>query len=240
MTYLESTAEFKEVSKGRRGSGRPKKDKPEAVVEEAVNLLSEEPIIFEPVAAFPNEYFDENTSEESHENTGYTVLPTQLGVYPLGQDVSIPKFQTELSACFDLAAWFKQGDKIKCISSGQESFRKVTDKGLIVHQGDRFLIPTGLVFDIPEGYCLEIYPRSGISYRHGISLNNCTAIIDADYVEQVYISVNVMGNSQYIKSGERIAQAKLVQLVDTEINVLNSKPEPKSSRQGGFGSTGSR
>lgn len=166
----------------------------------------------------------------------------QLGIFKLSSEVVIPQFQTDQSACFDLSGFFEIGEKIKHVSQSQmETVRRATDRGIAIMPNERFLIPTGLVFDIPQGYCLQIYPRSGTSYKLGLSLNNCTAIIDSDYVEQVYISVNNnSGSPQYIKTGERIAQAKLVKLVDTQISTLDSKPTQKTNRSGGFGSTGSK
>ena len=166
----------------------------------------------------------------------------ELGIFALTEGAVIPEFKTEESACFDLSAVIKTGDQLKIVTHAQNvSTRKATDKGVMVQQGERLLIPTGLAFDIPQGYCLEIYPRSGISFSRGISLNNCTAIIDSDYVEEVFISVNnISGGSQYIENGERIAQAKLVKLVETKIRVLDKKPAQKTSRKGGFGSTGTK
>lgn len=166
----------------------------------------------------------------------------ELGIFALTEGAVIPEFKTEESACFDLTAVIKTGDQLKIVTHAQNvSTRKATDKGVMVQQGERLLIPTGLAFDIPQGYCLEIYPRSGISFSRGISLNNCTAIIDSDYVEEVFISVNnISGGSQYIENGERIAQAKLVKLVETKIRVLDKKPGQKTSRKGGFGSTGTK
>lgn len=176
--------------------------------------------------------------QKQDENVTETPV-NKLGIFKLHKDAQIPKFATEDSACFDLMACFEQSDKVKCVSNGVQTFRRVTDTGLAIHPGERFLIPTGLVFDIPKGYCMEIYPRSGISFKSGLNLSNCTAIIDSDYVEQTFISINNMGNDHlYIKSGDRIAQAKLVKLVPTEIIEIESKPEQKTSRDGGFGSTG--
>lgn len=162
-----------------------------------------------------------------------------LGIFKLQAEAVIPEFKTEESACFDLSAILLTDDQVKIVTHGQSvTTRRVTDKGIAIHQGDRLLVPTGLAFDIPQGYCLEIYPRSGISFSRGISLNNCTAIIDSDYVEEVFVSVSNNGGSQYIQHGERIAQAKLVKLVSTEVKVLTEKPQQKTSRKSGFGSTG--
>lgn len=184
----------------------------------------------------------EDTSENESRIGEVSWSGAQLGVYKLNDQAVVPEFKTEQSACFDLSAVLIPGQAVKIVTHSQNvSTRKVTDRGLMIQQGERVLIPTGLVFDIPEGYCLEIYPRSGISFNRGISLNNCTAIIDSDYVEEVFVSINnISGGSQYIEPGERIAQAKLVSLVKTNITVVDKKPALKTSRAGGFGSTGSK
>ena len=181
---------------------------------------------------------DSDPAETANEKDA---VDATLGIFKLHAEAVIPEFKTEESACFDLSAVLLTDDQVKIVTHGQSvTTRRVTDKGIAIHQGDRLLVPTGLAFDIPQGYCLEIYPRSGISFSRGISLNNCTAIIDSDYVEEVFVSVSNNGGSQYIQHGERIAQAKLVKLVSTEVKVLTEKPQQKTSRKGGFGSTGSK
>jgi dUTP pyrophosphatase len=163
-----------------------------------------------------------------------------LKFFKLSPSSVIPKFATEQSACFDLTACFEIGDKIKCIAQSQnETLRRVTDRGIAIHPNERFLIPTGLILDIPQGYCVEVYIRSGISYKLGLTLNNCVGIIDSDYTEQLYISVaNNSGTAQYIQKGERIAQAKLVKLVETVLEETLERPGVKTDRVSGFGSTG--
>ena len=169
------------------------------------------------------------------------VLSNQtLKFFKLSPSAIIPKFATEQSACFDLSSCFEIGDKIKCIAQSQtETLRRVTDRGIAIHPNERFLIPTGLILDIPQGYCVEVYIRSGISYKLGLTLNNCVGIIDSDYTEQLYISIaNNSGNAQYIQKDERIAQAKLVKLVDTVLEETLDRPGLKTDRVSGFGSTG--
>lgn len=181
---------------------------------------------------------DSDPAETANEKDA---VDATLGIFKLQAEAVIPEFKTEESACFDLSAVLLTDDQVKIVTHGQSvTTRRVTDKGIAIHQDDRLLVPTGLAFDIPQGYCLEIYPRSGISFSRGISLNNCTAIIDSDYVEEVFVSVSNNGGSQYIQHGERIAQAKLVKLVSTEVKVLTEKPQQKTSRKSGFGSTGSK
>lgn len=181
------------------------------------------------------------TDKDEQQDSDSVDSELKLGIFALSTGAVIPEFKTEESACFDLTAVVPEDTQVKIITQSQNvSLRRANNKGIAMHQGDRLLVPTGLVFDIPKGYCLEIYPRSGISFSRGISLNNCTAIIDSDYVEEVFVSVNNTGGSQYIENGERIAQAKLVKLVETQIEVLTKKPVQKTSRTGGFGSTGSK
>lgn len=188
-----------------------------------------------------------NSSEQAQEQVQVQVQeqkeilsPQILKFFKLSPSSIIPKFATEQAACFDLTACFEIGDKIKCIAQSQnETLRRVTDRGIAIHPNERFLIPTGLILDIPQGYCVEVYIRSGISYKLGLTLNNCVGIIDSDYTEQLYISVaNNSGTAQYIQKGERIAQAKLVKLVETVLEETLERPGLKTDRVSGFGSTG--
>ena len=185
------------------------------------------------------------TEQDTSETGSFEVFGTaQLNIYLLNEEKTygdaIPKFQTEMAACFDLAAYLIPGTQVKCVDIlGQTLKRKVTDEGLPVHPGERFLIPTGIIFDIPEGYAMEIYPRSGQSFKKGMTLSNCTANIDADYVEETFVSLTNIGKQSFtVTHGERIAQAKLVKLVETQINLVTERPKQKTSRNGGFGSTG--
>ena len=127
----------------------------------------------------------------------------KLGIYKLNENVAIPEFATDDSACFDLIAHLNVGDQIKCKTISQQDTRKVTDRGIALHPGDRMLIPTGLILDIPKGYCLKVYTRSGISFKEGITLTNCTGVIDSDYINELFVSViNVSSESKYIQNGD--------------------------------------
>lgn len=164
----------------------------------------------------------------------------ELGVYRIDESNDFElKFQTDDAACFDLAAFFKVGERVKVYKTNDVVHeRKVIDSGLIIHTGERALIPTGLIFDIPQGYCLELYARSGTSLKLGLVLNNAPAQIDSDYVNECFISIANTGLEKFIQSGERIAQAKLVRLVPTAIKPLTEAPKQKTNRVGGIGSTG--
>jgi dUTP pyrophosphatase len=106
--------------------------------------------------------------------------------------------------------------------------------------GERELIPTGLVLELPPGTEAQVRPRSGLALRHGITVLNSPGTIDSDYRGEVKVLVINLGNAPWeIQRGERIAQL-VVQRVEraelVEVTVLDSTPRGA----GGFGSTGAR
>ena len=102
------------------------------------------------------------------------------------------------------------------------------------------LVPTGLIFDLHPNESMRIHPRSGLSLKHGITVANCEGIVDADYVQQTYVLLyNISSETFLIDDGMRIAQAELIDIFEAmEIREISIRPEQKTSRNGGFGSTG--
>jgi len=103
---------------------------------------------------------------------------------------------------------------------------------------ERILIPTGLSFEIPTGYEIQVRPRSGLALKHGITCLNTPGTIDSDYRGEVKVLlVNLSHQAYQISPGDRIAQlvvcsvekAQLVQAVQLEQTVRGT---------GGFGHTG--
>jgi dUTP pyrophosphatase len=104
--------------------------------------------------------------------------------------------------------------------------------------GARVAVPTGLVLAIPEGYEVQVRPRSGLALGHGVTVANAPGTIDSDYRGEVkIILVNLGDKPLTIGRGDRIAQlvvAPVVQAAFREAEAL-----PGSARgSGGFGSTG--
>lgn len=100
-------------------------------------------------------------------------------------------------------------------------------------------MPTGLIFDIPEGYSIRLHPRSGNALKIGLVLANAEGIVDEDYVEPTYVLMTNMSTvSLRIDHGMRIAQGEVVYDQRFEIVETETKPNQKSDRDGGFGSTG--
>jgi dUTP pyrophosphatase len=110
---------------------------------------------------------------------------------------------------------------------------------LLLNPGQRAMIPTGLVFEIPEGYEVQIRPRSGLAAKHGITVLNTPGTIDADYRGEVKIILINLGDSAFtINRGERIAQAVPAAVANTCCFVEKTDISSTNRGEGGFGHTG--
>ncbi len=125
-------------------------------------------------------------------------------------------------------------------SSGLD-LRAALGEPLILEPGKRALIPTGLQMALPRGYEAQIRPRSGLAFRHGITMLNTPGTIDADYRGEVKVLAVNLGEEPYeIRHGDRIAQMVISPVTKAEVMSVNNLPDPDTHRgDGGFGSTGS-
>ena len=111
-------------------------------------------------------------------------------------------------------------------------------EGLALAPGARALVPTGLRVALPEGHEWQIRPRSGLAFRHGVTLVNAPGTIDADYRGEVGVLMVNLGEAAYtIAHGERIAQAVLAPVLRAEFAEVAALDETGRGA-GGFGSTG--
>lgn len=166
-----------------------------------------------------------------------------LGYYKIEQDVKDPVVATSSSACFDLHAYIPFGSTVTCYSTHNEKYEQNSlhvDSGMItVQPGERVLVPTGLIMDIPQGCSVRLHARSGLSLKQGLVLANAEGVIDEDYVDPVFVMItNISQVSANIKNGDRIAQAELVYQPNFAIMPVSEAPQQKTNRGGGFGSTG--
>ena len=103
---------------------------------------------------------------------------------------------------------------------------------------ERYLFPTGIYIQLPEGYEAQIRPRSGLAAKYGITVTNCIGTIDSDYIGQIFVSlINLSSETFVVHPGERIAQmvvAKYEKVTWNEVAVLDETERG----DGGFGSTG--
>ena len=145
-------------------------------------------------------------------------IPVRVQRLPHGADLPLPDYATAAAAGLDLLA--------------------AVAAPLAIPPGGRALIPTGLVIALPEGFELQIRPRSGLALRHGITLPNSPGTIDADYRGELgVILLNTGAEAFTVTRGMRIAQAVLApvtRLAWVPVAAL----EDTARGAGGFGSTG--
>lgn len=133
-------------------------------------------------------------------------------------DYSLPEYATAASAGIDLRANIKVAINLKSL--------------------ERVLVPTGLFMELPIGCEAQIRPRSGLAFKHGITVLNSPGTIDADYRGEIKVLlVNLSHESYQIEPGERIAQMILAKHEKFDWQVLDEL-ESSERGSGGFGSTG--
>lgn len=166
----------------------------------------------------------------------------QLKLFQVSEHAIKPTYGTANAACFDLSACIEGNDgKITAFDCDNDKYKKslTLNDELEIDTLERVLVPTGWIFDIPEGYSMRIHPRSGLSLKSGLMLGNCEGVVDEDYINESFVMLfNTSNTTITIKQGERIAQAELVKDVRAELSVTETHPEQKTDRVGGFGSTG--
>ena len=113
------------------------------------------------------------------------------------------------------------------------------DKEIIIPSLGRALIPTGLIFEIPPGYEVQVRPRSGLAARHGVTVLNTPGTIDADYRGEVKVMLVNLGSEPFtVRRGDRIAQV-VPAAVAHDIDFREADNVSATKRgEGGFGHTG--
>ena len=113
-----------------------------------------------------------------------------------------------------------------------------TDVPISLKPMERWLFPTGIYIQLPDGYEAQIRPRSGLAAKYGITVTNCIGTIDSDYTGEIKVSlINLSTDTVVIYPGDRIAQmvvAKYEKVTWEEVAVLDETERG----DGGFGSTG--
>lgn len=143
-----------------------------------------------------------------------------LKIQKLPHCAGLPEYKTKGAAGMDLVA------------SNEED--------IVLKPLERFLVPTGIKIELPEGYEAQIRPRSGLSVKHGISLINCIGTVDEDYRGEVMAGVvNLSSETYTIQRGERIAQMVIAPVTKADIETVPELSETLRG-EGGFGSTGKK
>ena len=140
-----------------------------------------------------------------------------LKIVPLSPNV-IPQYATEGSAGLDLTADI--------------------GKDITINPGECVVIPSGIKIAVPKNCVGCLYPRSGLSTKHGIIIANTVGIIDSDYRGEVKLPLKNTGNTPYtVKPNERVAQL-IIQPYEKCTIEITKELESTERGEGGFGSTG--
>lgn len=149
-----------------------------------------------------------------------------LKICKLHPDAIVPKYQTYGAACFDLHALAE--DETFVHPDGAKTFR------------------TGLAFEVPEGFAMLVFSRSGHGFKDDVRLSNCVGVVDSDYRGEVLVKLRndkSLGEANryferlIVRNGDRIAQAMLVQVPRITFEVVEQLSLTERGEQG-FGSTG--
>ncbi|PHR57202.1 MAG: dUTP diphosphatase [Robiginitomaculum sp.] len=133
-------------------------------------------------------------------------------------DLALPAYETDLAAGVDMRAAIHETIELAPRS--------------------RMLVPTGLAMALPAGYEAQIRPRSGLAYKHGITVVNSPGTIDADYRGEVKILLINHGEDSFtIERGDRIAQMVIAPVTQANFEVVETLSETQRG-SGGYGSTG--
>jgi dUTP pyrophosphatase len=137
-----------------------------------------------------------------------------------GDGLPLPVRGTDLSAGFDVAA--------------------AVDESIVLEPFHRALVPTGMILGIPDGYVVEVRPRSGLALKHGVTVLNAPGTIDADYRGELKIMLINLGTEPFvIERGMRIAQLVLGRVIAPTFFASDVPLAPCETRgSNGFGSTG--
>jgi dUTP pyrophosphatase len=137
----------------------------------------------------------------------------------------LPAYETAGAAGADLRANFPPDSRAQ---------------GVTLAPGCRALVPTGLQLAIPQGFEVQVRPRSGLALKHGLSIPNSPGTIDSDYRGPLGVIVQNGGTVPYtIAHGDRIAQMVVAPVVQARLALVD-RLDDTARGAGGFGSTGVR
>ena len=151
-----------------------------------------------------------------------------MKIKKLHTNAMVPTYAHESDACFDLVAATVDGN---------------SHIGKTVYEGAPLMCGTGLAFEVPEGFAMLVFSRSGHGIKHGVRLSNCVGVIDSGYTGEVMVKLTCDvpdyddAPPYKVNVGDRIAQAMLVAVPRVTFEVVEQLGLSERGT-GGFGSTG--
>ena len=124
------------------------------------------------------------------------------------------------------------------VGSAGMDLKANTSEPIALKPMERYLFPTGIYIQLPEGYEAQIRPRSGLAVKYGITVTNAPGTVDADYTGEVGVSlINLSNDNFVVHPGERIAQMVIAKYEKIDWKEVATLDETERG-SGGFGSTG--
>ena len=126
-------------------------------------------------------------------------------------------------------------------TEGSSGFDLRASEDLTIEIGNYEMVPTGLFFEIPNGFEIQVRPRSGLAAKYGVTVLNTPGTIDSDYRGEIKVILINHGKEIFkIQKGDRIAQAVIAQTSTTyiKLNKVSNISDNTERSSGGFGSTG--
>jgi len=145
-----------------------------------------------------------------------------LRIRKMHDDVETPIYASNGAACFDIFAFINPSEDV------------------YIQPGTTKIFNTGIQVEVPVGYVLQIFSRSGHGFKNNVRLNNCVGIIDSDYRGEICVKLiqDESSDSPFVvKNGDRIAQAMIVEIPTVNFVLIEDLSQTDRGN-GGFGSTG--
>ena len=149
-----------------------------------------------------------------------SAITVEVQRLPHAEGLALPAYQSAHAAGLDLLAAVPE------------------DTPLTMQPGQRALVPTGLMIAVPPGHEAQVRPRSGLAFKHGVTVLNSPGTVDADYRGEVSVLLINHGDEPFtIRRGERVAQLVIAAVTQANLVVVASLSSTDRG-SGGFGSTG--
>ncbi len=149
-----------------------------------------------------------------------SAITVEVQRLPHAEGLALPAYQSAHAAGLDLLAAVPE------------------DTPLTMQPGQRALVPTGLMIAVPPGHEAQVRPRSGLAFKHGVTVLNAPGTVDADYRGEVSVLLINHGDAPFtIRRGERVAQLVIAAVTQANLVVVASLSSTDRG-SGGFGSTG--
>ena len=126
----------------------------------------------------------------------------------------------------------------KTVGAAGADLYALVDSPITLAPGKTAMVPTGLFFEIPEGYEIQVRPRSGLAAKNGVTVLNTPGTIDSDYRGEIKIILINLGDKDFvINSGDRVAQMVIAPLIQASFSIVDELSDTTRGSVG-FGSTG--